>query len=245
MGEHQKVWRDSFSSDLVLERLEERIVLDGTVDQTAAASYIDWYDSNFHYFYWDSNHLLAQQLSTGAWWYYDNINNMAWEYYGTWFWDSSWGALAYNEFDYSYYWWDANHYFCQDHNTYVLYYYDNISSMAWESFRDWFWDSASGAMVCNDYDFTLYSWDADHYFYQSHSTYTWYWYDNIDDYRYEPFGGWFYSDSESHWEYNGWDTHVYLNYYDYTYFADSFYLYDESGGSWLAHWEIYTGSDNV
>ena len=64
---------DSCGSEIIMERLEERIVLDGT----------------YHYF--DDAHLFYEDFDTGAWYYYDYWGSQTWEPYQAWFTDT-WGA---------------------------------------------------------------------------------------------------------------------------------------------------------
>ncbi len=239
MSDSKKAWWNSATRVPVLERLEDRIVLDGS----------EWYDGNYHFVYYDDSHFFCEDTSTGAWYYYDNLGSQTWESYQMWFADSS-GALSYNDWEYTLYWWDANHYFAQGHTDGAWYYYDTLGSQMWEWYHQWFTDS-NGALSYNDWDLALYWWDANHYFAQSHIDGTWLYYDNLDDHIWEPYQAWFYSNSESHWEFNGWDTHVYWV-SNYVYWAShNDYdlvnaLYNEADNSLLATWTIYNlGSDNA
>ncbi len=149
------------TGEMVLERLEERVVLDGS----------EWYDGNYHFLYYDENHFLVEDTLTGSWYYYDNLGSQSWEPYQSWFTDS-WGASSYNDWTYSHYWWDANHYFAMSHTDGSWIYYDNLGSHTWEPYQQWFSDS-TGLSSYNDWDVSYYITGSQSY-YSDHATGDWY-----------------------------------------------------------------------
>ncbi len=193
---------------IIIERLEERIVLDGS----------EWYDGNYHFLYYDDNHFFCEDTTTGEWYYYDNLNSQIWEPFGQWFTDSS-GASSFNDWDCSHYFWDANHYLAQDHNAGAWIYYDNLNSQTWEPYGQWFTDMA-GATSCNLWDYSYYWWDANHYLAQDHNAGAWIYYDNVGSQSWEPYQDWF-TDSSGATSYNDW--------------AGSYYNWDTFHQFWTDH----------
>ncbi len=215
------------SGNMVLERLEERIVLDGS----------ESHDGKFHFLYYDDNHFFVEDMTTGEWYYYDNLNSQTWEPYQEWFTDSN-GASSYNDWDYSQYWWDANHYLAQSHADGAWLYYDNVGSQTWEPYQQWFTDS-NGASSYNDWDYSQYWWDANHCLAQDHTAGAWLYYDNLGSQTWEPYHEWF-TDSNGASSYNDWD------YSQYWWDANHYLAEDHAAGAWLYYdnvgsqtWEPY------
>ncbi|AFM24648.1 VCBS domain-containing protein [Desulfomonile tiedjei] len=214
---------DHSRGGLVLEVLEERIVLDGTVDKHLEASqdtdhvysdqadtnqvdslgwvYVNdgwwynddgegwWYNQNTNWWWNETSDWWAQisgditywyhgehqywysEASTGAWYWWDDVTDENWEPAFTWFADqvdSEW-MWVYNDWNGSQYRVDDLHLLYQDHYGGQWWWFDAVNDDAWELYRTWFADNF-GVQVFNDWNQSEYIWGNDFHYIQQHSS---------------------------------------------------------------------------
>lgn len=106
---------------------QEQALDDASSNSVEPLEAINWYDGQWHYYgdgwwyqrwpnNWDSwyhgqHQWYAQELATGAWFWYDDVENRAWEPCWQWYYDTQW---IYNDSIGTWYYTDSNHSFWHD-----------------------------------------------------------------------------------------------------------------------------------
>jgi ELWxxDGT repeat protein len=113
---------------------------------------------DFSYWYHGDHQYWANEISTGAWFWWDDVSNQIWEPAFTWFADQVDGqwTWVYNDWNGSQYYTDEFHSIYQDHYTAQEWWFDSVESQSWEQYQTWFTDT-NGILQYNDLDTTTYS----------------------------------------------------------------------------------------
>ncbi len=132
-----------------------------------------WTMTTDGYSWWShgDHQFLAQDTSTGEWFWFDDISDQKWEPAFTWFADqlnSEW-TWVYNDCSGTQYYTDDLNYFYQDHNDGAWYWYDTVNDGVWESAFSWYVDG-SGVQVFNDWHSSEYIWGNDFHYIQQHTS---------------------------------------------------------------------------
>ncbi|AFM25934.1 hypothetical protein [Desulfomonile tiedjei] len=155
---------------LVMEQLEERIVLDGAVndvqdvqDSQGDAQHVDslgWISAGNGWWYED----------TGSGWWFNENTGWWWNQNTGWWWNESdgWWFKNENGFDF---WYKGDHqYWAYETSTSLWFWWDDIVDNHWETAFSWYYDDTHSYWVLNDWNGTSYYADDAHYFYRDHWT---------------------------------------------------------------------------
>jgi ELWxxDGT repeat protein len=209
------------NSELLLELLENRIVLDGTVDEHVEGSHLTdaaQADGSASSFDGDGVVSVLEVVD-----YYD----------GQWHEVNGWLYQRLNGFDF---WYAGTHYYyAMELATGYWFWYDDLDSNSWEPCWEWYYDYNMGAWVLNGTDGSSYYYDEDHYFYQDHNTEAWLWWDSFDDFAWESAFTWFYDFTDEAWIWNDWNLSCW--HYD----ADHYLYQEHDNGTWF-WWDSITDS---
>ncbi|AFM25753.1 hypothetical protein [Desulfomonile tiedjei] len=176
--------------DICLERLEDRLVLDGAVDQGVEEGHTDAID-----------HSMVATADVAP--TLDDWFDGQWHWYGsdTWF-----------KYENGWYWWfydNSDTYYVQNATDGTWYYY-NWNTSTWDYVNGWYYDSVGQVWIYSGVTFKSYYWSETQYMYEDFTTGKWYYYDSIDSKKWEPAFEWFYSSYTNAYEYNQKDV---TNYY--------------------------------
>jgi hypothetical protein len=195
--------------DICLERLEDRLVLDGAVDQGVEEGQTDTTD-----------HLVAAQTDVAP--TLDDWFDGQWHWYGsdTWF-----------KYENGWYWWfydNSDTYYVQNSTDGSWFYY-NWNTGTWDYVNGWYYDSVGQVWILSGVTTKSYYWSETQYMYEDFTTGKWYYYDSIDSKQWEPAFEWFFSSYTNAYEYNQKDV---TNYYwaEYMQFQR---LHESLGWEWL------------
>ncbi|AFM24557.1 tandem-95 repeat protein [Desulfomonile tiedjei] len=126
---------------------------------------------DFSYWYHGEHQFWAQEISTDAWFWWDDITDQIWEPAFTWFADqvnSEW-MWVYNDWNGSHFYADDLQYFYQDHNDSAWSWFDAVNDAAWKPAFTWYVDG-SGVQVFNDWHSSEYIWGNDFHYIQQHTS---------------------------------------------------------------------------
>ncbi len=113
---------------------------------------------DFSYWYHGDHQYWANEISTDAWFWWDDVSDQIWEPAFTWFADQVDGqwTWVYNDWNGSTYYTDDFHNIYQDHYNAQKWWFDSVESQTWELYQTWFSDT-NGILQYNDLDTTTYS----------------------------------------------------------------------------------------
>jgi hypothetical protein len=227
-------------NELVMERLEERIVLDGAVDFSkdwledgydggdgevfAVSKAIDpsawiavedgWYyqyDGTYHYYRFDADDNRLFRYD-GDWEWYDTIMDHSWETAFAWFTDPATGVQAYNSVDGTY--------------------YDTIGPTWFDSSGTPHTSGSSSGMAYNDHTTGVWLWYDD-------ATASWQYYDGINLHSWSPAFGTYYDATIDADVTHEIENSTYVFDADHTYRQDhateAWEWWDPSAGAWIAY----------
>jgi hypothetical protein len=160
---------------LILEQLEERIVLDGTLDDAhdvQALGADDGHSDKLGWIYVDN-----------GWWKEDNGSGWWWERATGWYWNEFTDWWTTNSGDFAYWYWGEHQYWANEISTNAWFWLDDVTDQIWEPAFTWFADQVDSEWmwVCNDWNGTEYYADDLHYLYQDHNGNVWYWFDAVNE----------------------------------------------------------------
>jgi hypothetical protein len=142
----------------------------------------DWYwneftgwwrlnSGGFIYWYHGEHQYWANEVSTNAWFWWDDVSDQTWEPAFTWFADqidSEW-TWVYNDWNGSQYYTDDFHSLYQDHYGGAWWWFDAVNDDDWEPYRTWFLD-AFGVQIYNDRNSSEYVWGNNFHYFQQHTS---------------------------------------------------------------------------
>lgn len=117
---------------LILEQLEERIVLDGTLDDAhdvQALGADDGHSDRLGWIYVDN-----------GWWKEDNGSGWWWEQATGWYWNEFTDWWTTNSGDFAYWYWGEHQYWANEISTNAWFWLDDVTDQIWEPAFTWFAD---------------------------------------------------------------------------------------------------------
>lgn len=186
---------DDSRDQLILEVLEERIVLDGTVDEQLDSSH-------------DGDYLQSGQAETDqvdnlgwtyvddGWWYNDDGEGWWYNSNTTWWWNENTGWWIQITDDLTYWYHGEHQYWANETSTGAWFWWDDVTDQFWEPAFTWFAGQVDSEWmwVYNDWNGSQYISDDLHQLYQDHYGGQWWWFDAVNDNTWELYRTWFTDD---------------------------------------------------